>query len=165
MKMKRAKQKNAVARKQQILTWAEKNGRLPRRKSTKVLEKRVGQRLENLLSPTHPSFDAEFRNLIYSKFPRKVNNKRAHNKALRVSELLTFMRTYNRAPSGTIREERKLHSTLSNYCGKGSSLYNAKAEKKVLAIDKCYRTMVPKKYRQCVNVALAVTNSKLKEEF
>jgi hypothetical protein len=163
--MKRAKQKSAAFRKQQVLAWAEKNGRLPNYRSTKVIERRIGRRLENFLSPACAYFDAEFRKLIYSKFPRRVNNKRAHNKALRVSELLTFLRTYNRTPSKIVKEEQKLVPTLWNYCQKSSPLYNAKAEKEVLAIDKCYRTMVPKKYRQCINVALAVTNTKLKEEF
>lgn len=155
---------NSEKHKESILRWATKNGRLPSRKSEKVIERRYGQRMENYLSIKNPCFDPEFRDLIYSKFDRKVNNKREHNKALRINELLTFLKENNRTPSIVIKEERNLCSILCNYTRPASPLYNSKLERQVFGIDKCFRTLIPKKYRKCINNALQETDTKLKEE-
>lgn len=151
-------------RKIQILAWAKRHGRLPNRKTDKVTERRLGTIMENYLSVKSIAFDPKFRKLIYSKYPRKVHNKREHNKTLRINELFEFLHKYNRTPSVMIPEEKKLHSILQNYSRRNSGLYNPIVERFVFKIDKCFRTQVPKKFRRCINGALQKVDSKLKEE-
>jgi hypothetical protein len=148
----------------QIIGWAKKHGRLPRRKSDRVIEARYGSRMENYLCSNSLSFDPEFRDLIYSLFARKVHNKRKHNKALRIKELIEFVQKNNRTPSLVVPEERVLVSSLWNYTRPGLSTYSVKLEKQILNIDRCYRTGIPKKFRKCINTALIEAESKLKEE-
>lgn len=158
------KRLNSESTKKRIILWAEKHGRLPNRKSNKDVEKRYGTRMENYLSPLSGSFDAAFRELIYSKFPRKINNKRTHDKKLRMKEILMFVQENNRVPSDKVGEERKLTASLWNYTNPNSPTYNKTLESKILKIDKCYRTGIAKKYRQCINNALEEVESKLKIE-
>jgi hypothetical protein len=155
---------NPEKSKKLILKWAEKHGRLPKYNSTGAIESSYGHRLENYLSTKGISFDPEFRKLIYSKFPRKVNNKREHNKKLRMKELVAFLEANNRAPSKFIKEERLLCSVLYNYASPTSPLYNASLERKVYKFDPCYHTTIAKKYRRSINEALSEAESKLKEE-
>lgn len=150
--------------KKRILAWAERNGRLPRRKSDKLTEKRYGYRLENYLSEKSASFDPDFRATVYAKFPRKVNRKREHDKKQRVRDILNFVLENNRAPSIVIPEEKQLCKTVDNYTRPSSPLYNQRLVNKITKIDKCFKTGIQKKYRRSINEALTEAETKLKSE-
>lgn len=150
--------------KKSILKWAKKHGRLPRRKSEKVLERRYGYRLENYLCAKSGSFDPDFRDLIYDKFPRKVNVKRNHDRKQRIKDILSFVFANNRTPSITVKEERSLARTVSNYTVPSSPLYNQRLVNKITKVDKCFKTGIQKKYRRCINETLQEVDSKLKQE-
>ena len=153
--------------KRDILKWAEKYGKLPSRLSEDKKERKLACRMENYLSKKSKSFDPEFRNIIYSKYPRKVNNKRDHDKEQRIREAIEFVKENNRVPFhseaiDSTPEERLMRSIISNYTSPSSPLYNEDLVKTIKNIDKCYLTGIPVKYRRCINNAL--DGSKLKEE-
>jgi len=150
--------------KKSIIKWAEKHGRLPRRKSDEKVEKRYGYRLENYLSIKSLAFDPDFRELVYSKFPRKTNPKRDNDKKQRILDIMNFVLVNNRTPSIAVEEEKQLARTVANYTVPSSPLYSQRLVNRITKIDKCFKTGIQKKYRRSINEALVEAEAKLKAE-
>lgn len=131
--------------KTRILKWAHKYGRLPSRKADSKRERSLGSRMENYLSVAHPSYDSLFRTTLLTKFPRKPNNKRTHNKEARIAELKSFLGTHGRLPQSRnvskdllLDGESLARTILDNYASPYSRFFDLDTYIFVKKIDPAY---------------------------
>jgi len=144
--------------KKQIVEFFIKNGQWPSRKSIYVRERKLAQRLENCVCPSMVQHDPILRRIVLAT-GRKPSGKRKHNVDIFKEEILDFMKTNNRAPSGKLNEEiipgeRLLRQKLNYYTQVSGDMTLLG---KVYDLDPCHRSGIPVKYRPLINSALDVS--------
>ena len=82
--------------------------------------------------------------MLYNRTP---NNKRKHEKEVRIKNLLSFVEENNRIPTRTSSEEKELYNVYKNYTTPSAHGYSTSLTKKIAKIDKCFKTGIPCKYR------------------
>lgn len=132
--------KRSAAKKRVILAWAKKHDRLPSRKSKFKIERSLGYSMENYLSKESPAFDPAFRETIFSKFPRKSNHKRSHDKEARIKEIMEFITAHRRLPrhrtaKGVSEYEKIARVSLDNYTDPTSSVFDPEIRKLIQSLD------------------------------
>jgi hypothetical protein len=149
--------------KQKALRWIKKHKRFPKRSSLSKREKALALRFNNLISPSSPSYDKGFRELLEKEYGlAPYRSKRKSDIRGKFKELIEFMTIHKRRPSIGIPEERLLAYDYIRFTNPSSSnaYKSTRRINQIKSIDKCFRTGIKTNLRPIINKALDLAGEK-----
>jgi hypothetical protein len=148
--------RKGIRTRQRIIDFFIKNGEWPSVRSTYMMDKKLGNALENYVCPKSVSYDPVLRRIVMAT-GRKTNNKRSHNPAMFKEQILEFIKLTGHAPrrysDQKLPGEGNLKAKLDYYTLTNNDMYFLG---KVYGLDKCHRSGIPMKFRPLLNRELEV---------